>query len=604
VSARYEARALKHAAERDVERQRSVRISRVRLTVFLLAISLAVWTLATEADWRRLAAAGALFVLFGVLVVWHARVEERAAWHEALRVACQHARARFERRWDDLPAAHPPASVDIVHHPYAVDLDLFGRASLFQWLGPAATPGGSSRLAEWLLTAASPDEIRSRQAAIGELASLEDWREAFAAHGVLARDARQREMDAFVAWAEGPGPFGAHGTLLKAVIFAILGSMWLLAGAAASSGWWMVPLAIGVTLSFAMTGRIHLALDRAGAGQQALGRYAAMFEHVTTARFAAPPLRAVQERLSADGMAAARCMHRLNRILGFGALRTSAALLHFPIQSATLWDFHVVFALDRWRRLAGPRVRDWMAALADLDALSAFAAARRDNPDWADAIVGDTPVFAARALGHPLIAADRRVSNDVEVGPPGTLLLVTGSNMSGKSTLLRSIGLNAVLAQAGGPVCASMLRMPPADLQTSIRIQDSLELGLSYFMAALARLKGVVDAAERPRHERVLLYLLDEILQGTNSAERGIAVQGVARHLLAANAIGVMTTHDLNLAGEEPLKSSAHLVHFTETVDESGAMRFDYRLREGIATSRNALRLMRMIGIDLEGSGR
>ena len=133
---------------------------------------------------------------------------------------------------------------------------------------------------------------------------------------------------------------------------------------------------------------------------------------------------------------------------------------------------------------------------------------------------------------------------------------------------------------------------------------DSLELGLSYFMAALARLKGVVDAAERPRHERVLLYLLDEILQGTNSAERGIAVQGVARHLLAANAIGVMTTHDLNLAGEEPLKSSAHLVHFTETVDESGAMRFDYRLREGIATSRNALRLMRMIGIDLEGSGR
>lgn len=158
-----------------------------------------------------------------------------------------------------------------------------------------------------------------------------------------------------------------------------------------------------------------------------------------------------------------------------------------------------------------------------------------------------------------------------------------------------------MLAQAGGPVCAASLRMPPTVLQSSIRIQDSLELGLSYFMAALARLKGVVDAAEHPRDGWVLCYLLDEILQGTNSAERGIAVQGVARHLLAAGAIGVMTTHDLNLAHEEPLKSSARLVHFTELVDPDGTMRFDYQLRDGLATSRNALRLMKMIGISVEG---
>ena len=243
-----------------------------------------------------------------------------------------------------------------------------------------------------------------------------------------------------------------------------------------------------------------------------------------------------------------------------------------------------------------------MAAIADVDALAALAGARSENPTWANPAIGETRVLAALGLGHPLIPDSRRVVNDVEVGPPGTLLLVTGSNMSGKSTLLRSIGLNAVLAQAGAPVCASELRMPAVDLQTSIRIQDSLELGLSYFMAALARLKGVVDAAERPREGRLLLYLLDEILQGTNSAERGIAVQGVARHLLSAEAIGVMTTHDLNLAGEEPLKSSARLVHFTELVDENDAMRFDYRLREGLATSRNALRLMKMIGIDLAGS--
>jgi DNA mismatch repair ATPase MutS len=292
-------------------------------------------------------------------------------------------------------------------------------------------------------------------------------------------------------------------------------------------------------------------------------------------------------------------MRRLNRILGFGELRRSAALLHFPIQALTLWDFHVLFALERWRRHTGARVRGWLDALAELDALTALATAKYDNPEWATPAIAASPILQAEALGHPLIPDDRRVVNGVAIGPPGSLLLVTGSNMSGKSTLLRSIGLNVVLAQAGGCVCAARLELPACDLQTSIRVQDSLELGLSYFMAALARLKGVVDAAEHEREGRVLLYLLDEILQGTNSVERGIAVRAVARHLLEAGAIGAMTTHDLALAEQEPLRSAAHLVHFTETVDESGDMRFDYRLRPGLATSRNALRLMQLIGIDL-----
>lgn len=595
----YQTRARAHVLRRDEELQRSHRISRLRLVVFLAALSILIWTLMTSADALRLGVAAGLFAAFGALVVWHARVEARAAWHDALRLASEYAQARVDRHWAALPPADAPSGIDLTNHPYALDLDLFGRASLFQWLGPAATPGGSRRLAEWLLAAASPDEIQPRQAAVAELAGHEEWREQLAAHGVLARGTRQQEVDAFLAWAEGPGPLGPHAALLETATVVLLGSMWLLIAAGASAAWWMIPVLLGVVLSFAMTKRIQQALDQAGAGQHALGRYAALFEHVAESTGRAALLQGVRERLSADGVAAPACMRRLNRIRGFGEFRTSAALLHFPVQAMTLWDFHVLFALDRWRRAAGGRVRDWMAAIADVDALAALAGARSENPAWANPAIGQTRALAARALGHPLIPDSRRVVNDVEVGPPGTLLLVTGSNMSGKSTLLRSIGLNAVLAQAGAPVCASELRMPAVELQTSIRIQDSLELGLSYFMAALARLKGVVDAAEQPREGRVLLYLLDEILQGTNSAERGIAVQGVARHLLSAEAIGVMTTHDLNLAGEEPLKSSARLVHFTEIVDDNGGMRFDYRLREGLATSRNALRLMKMIGIDL-----
>ena len=237
-------------------------------------------------------------------------------------------------------------------------------------------------------------------------------------------------------------------------------------------------------------------------------------------------------------------MRRLNTILGFAELRRGAAVFHFPIQALTLWDFWVFFALERWRITAGRRVRAWLAALADLDALSLLATARRDNPTWCFPSVSEAPVIAATALGHPLLPDDRRVSNDVEVGPPGSVLLITGSNMSGKSTLLRSIGLNLVLGQAGAPVCASRFSLPESDLQTSIRVQDSLELGLSYFMAALARLKGVVDAAEHERPGRVLVYLLDEILQGINSVERSLAVRAVARHLVEAGAIGAMTTHD------------------------------------------------------------
>jgi len=493
-----------------------------------------------------------------------------------------------------------------------------GRASLSQWLGPSATAPGSVTLANWLLAAADPDVVRARQAAVDELGLRDDWREQLAAHGELARDARQVEIDAFLAWAEGPAwskrfaiptPRGNHVTVVPGpiyvVILALTASIWALLAVfiagITDAALWLIPMVAGIVLSFAYTNRIHGAFNRAGAGQRALSRYAALFEHATSVRFSSPLLQALQQRLSVEGKSAPACMRSLNRILGCAELRSGAGIFHFLFQAVTLWDFHVSFALERWRQATGMHVRDWIDVLAEIDALSSLAMARRDNPGWAMPEFESEGILVARSLGHPLIAGDRRVCNDVHVGPPGTLLLVTGSNMSGKSTLLRSIGLNTVLAQAGSCVCAERLTLPPCDLQSSIRVQDSLERGLSYFMAALARLKGVVDAAEHPRRpDRRLLYLLDEILQGTNSAERGIAVRAVAKHLLDAGAIGVLTTHDLGLANDEPLKSSAVLVHFTENVDEHGDMRFDYRLREGLATSRNALRLMQIIGIDLK----
>jgi DNA mismatch repair ATPase MutS len=284
-----------------------------------------------------------------------------------------------------------------------------------------------------------------------------------------------------------------------------------------------------------------------------------------------------------------------------------------------MWDFHVWAALEHWQQRYGVQVRGWLHAIGEIEAIAALAGLAHDHPDWAFPTVNSRFVaFEARALGHPLLSDGARVPNDVRVGPRGRVLCVTGSNMSGKSTLLRAIGTNAVLAQAGAPVCAASLEMPPLSAHTSLRVNDSLQEGVSYFMASLQRLRIILDVA-RQQHgagegnceqtgtttrgsddRPMLLYLLDEILQGTNSAEREVAVRLVLRRLLQARAVGAITTHDLTLTATPELQAAGDHVHFAEAIDGSGAqgmLTFDYRLRPGVATSRNALRLMELVGL-------
>jgi DNA mismatch repair ATPase MutS len=248
-----------------------------------------------------------------------------------------------------------------------------------------------------------------------------------------------------------------------------------------------------------------------------------------------------------------------------------------------------------------------MAAVGEIEALAALAGLAHDNPDWCVPRVArsEPPRLTARQLGHPLLAEPARVCNDVELGPPGTFLLVTGSNMSGKSTLLRAVGVNVVLAQAGGRCCAEALSLPPLALGTSVLIEDSLADGYSFFMAELRRLKEIVElaAACHAGGERTLLFLLDEILRGTNASERRIAVRRVLLHLMKQGAIGAVSTHDLALAEDEALAVAGQAVHFRETVHTEGegpAMTFDYRIREGVATTVNALKLLDLVGLPRE----
>jgi DNA mismatch repair ATPase MutS len=277
--------------------------------------------------------------------------------------------------------------------------------------------------------------------------------------------------------------------------------------------------------------------------------------------------------------------------------------VYLPLQFLFLYDFHILNLLEAWQTRYGQYARVWFRALGKFEALSSLAAIVHDHPQWAMPEVSlSAESFQAHKLGHPLLPCRTRVDNDVEVGPAGSCLLVTGSNMSGKSTLLRAIGVNAILAQAGAPVCAERLSMPPVALATSMRISDSLENGVSFYMAQLMRLKEIVDLARDPknRNNRPLLYLLDEILLGTNSKERHIAVARVLQYLVQCDAIGAVSTHDLDLAAGEPLSGVCRCVHFRETLHDQHAekpMTFDYILRTGIATTTNALKLLEIVGL-------
>ncbi len=590
--------------DRDTDAALSKRIARLRLTIFLVGAAGVVWMISRGVTPVPLALCLLLFAVFGGLVVWHARVDARVAWFDALRLVNLRAMSRRARDWHALPDAAAPATVDLADHPYAVDLDLFGHASLFQWLGPAATPRGRTTLADWLLRPASRAEIVERQAATSALAAEDDWRLRLEAHGVLAAGARQAEIDHFLMWAEGPDAFGRHAGLLRVVVFTLVAALWILIALHAtgmmSVALWPIPLVAGIILSFATAERLQSAFDRAGGGQDALARYAAIFEHASDrTAYGAEAGRA--PRPSVGRWPARRPRRCAGSTASWASANCAAArrCCTFRCRPSRCGISTSSSHSNAGGVSSGRRVRGWLEALGELEALTLLATARRDNPGWAAPEFGSAREVAADDIGHPLIPDARRVANSVKVGPPGSVLLITGSNMSGKSTLLRSIGLNIVLAHAGSCVCARHMSLPDCDLQTSIRVTDSLERGLSYFMAALARLKGVVDAAQHERKDRVLVYLLDEILQGTNSVERSLAVRAVTRHLLDAGAIGAMTTHDLGLADEEPLKSAAQLMHFSETLDADGTMGFDYVLKPGIATSRNALRLMQMIGIDL-----
>jgi hypothetical protein len=490
-------------------------------------------------------------------------------------------------------------------HPYARDLDLFGRASLFELLGATGTPSGQHTLRQWLLAPADPATIRQRQEAVAELSPQLDFRQQLLTRGTMAGSDRD-QLHRFLTWAEGAPwliakPWLVWTTRLAPVLTITL--VVLQAAGTIDRPFWLPLTLVAILLRFSVKGHVDRSFGAAFGLDDAATQDAHLFGMVTRASFGTPLLRRLQQTLTCGATPADQLMVRLKRLADLAELRYSS-LIHVPVNALTLWDFHVLYGLERWQTTAGRHVRAWIDTVGEVEALCSMAGLRHDNPDWAfpEMVSGHAGVIEAHDLAHPLLRRGLRVANDVRIGPAGTYLFVTGSNMSGKSTLLRAIGTNIVLAQAGGPACVASLRLPPLAVCTSIRVQDSLEEGVSYYMAALRRLKTIVDVSQHVAADgsRMLLYLLDEILQGTNTAERQIAVRRILRYLNAQPAVGVVTSHDLALADEDGLRETAIAVHFAETFDDTASpatLTFDYRLKPGVATSSNALVLMRLMGL-------
>jgi hypothetical protein len=587
-------------------RSRAIATARLTLAAAALAILAGIvwWRLGPQA-W---AALGGIVAAFVALVLVHARVHDARERASAALRFHDRGLARLGHDWDKLPTTSERfRSSD---HPFTGDLDVFGHASVMQLVDATETALGEEKLASLLSlrsVASWPDDVVARQQAVRDLSSRFAFREALAtAGGVLADE--KPDAAAFLAWAEQKdglaAPLKVSAWLLPAlaVTLVTVGPV-----AHVSSG--LVTLAVTVEIALGIFAGVRLTplLSAVSARESSATRWREMIAAIEREPFEAPLLVGLRERLSSGQRRASDEMATLARIVGFVDARRNE-VFRFLIGPFLFWDVHCASALARWRDRSGTHVRGWLQALAEVESLASLAAFAFEHPDFAWPELASEPTFDARSLGHPLLGDAKRVGNDVSLPTAGRALVVTGSNMSGKSTLLRAVGVNAVLAFAGAPACARSLRIGPARVATSMRVQDSLEQGVSHFYAELRRLKRVLDlaqegpaAGEPDRRPAAVLFLLDEILHGTNSRERVIGACAIVRELIGRGALGAVSTHDLGITAlERELGGRVQNVHFEEQV-AGESMTFDFVLRPGVVHSSNALRLMRAVGIDVTG---
>jgi len=576
----------------DVEQRREARLGYSKLAVAALTL-ISAFVLFRFTSFIELLAVPV--VVFIVLAVLQEKLIRRLRLRARSIQFYERGLARLEDRW----AGSGETGERFLNpaHPYARDLDLFGAASLFELLCTARTRAGEETLAAWLLAAVPVDEILARQSAVRELMDRVNFRERLFLLGDTVRVGLR--PDALAAWGEGGAVFPARRTR---VVTTVLGLLWiasLVVWAVSGMGWMAGTTSL---LNLAWAHRLYTRLDRAAdaaegatADLELLSGLLAMLERE---QFSATKLLEIQAALKRDGLTPSEAIRKLARIVEYLKQRHNPMLRLLDV--FTFFSPQLVFAAERWQQEFGPAIRGWLAAVGEFEALTALSAYAYEHPeDVFPELVGDgqDALFDAEELGHPLLPAAKGVRNNLKLGDGLQLIILSGPNMAGKSTFIRCVGVNAVLAQCGAPVRAARLRLSPLAVAASICILDSLSGGISRFYAEIHRIKLVSDMA---KGSVPVLFLLDELFSGTNSHDRLTGTEFVVRSLVQRNAIGMVSTHDLALA-RIPESMGERAANFCfEDRFEDGQLIFDYKMKPGIVKASNALQLMRSIGLGVD----
>jgi len=566
------------------------RVSAARLALAAVALALA-WSSWGE-HWLSALWLLAPIVVFICAVAYHAALRRRHSHIGRVAEFYRRAVARLEDRWAG--GGNRGERFGDVHHVYGADLDLFGEGSLFELLCAARTRMGEETLARWLLAPAAVAEIGQRQAGVLDLRDRLDLRERI---GTLGSEREPvLHPGRLLAWAEAPAALGE--AWIRWAAYLLPASLVAALVAGSLTGIWS-PVLLVLTLEAITLYRLRERLQQIlfpaerAFDFDGLKTFAGLLVEIERERFDSRPMRALADGLSSGAVRASARIGRLATVVMLSEQRKNPMVgwLRVPM----LYTLYVALAAERWRRAYGMSVHGWVEAAGRFEALSSLAQYSFEHPDDPfPAFVDGRARLRGQEIGHPLIPQSQCVRNGVSLSDPARVWLVSGSNMSGKSTLLRSVGLNVVLAMAGAPVRAQAFELTPLQVGASIRINDSLREGSSRFYAEITRLRQLWDLSGG---EPALLFLIDEMLQGTNSNDRRVGAEGILGALVEQGAIGLATTHDLALTELGGLGGGVlRNMHFEDHM-ENGRMRFDYELREGVVTKSNGLELMRAIGL-------
>jgi hypothetical protein len=569
------------------------RLGWARLAAFLLTIAACYFTFTQAGLWGLLPLTGGLALLL-FLVSLDVTNNNRIAYTRRLvrinEEELQVLEHRFTHRYGGEGLA--PAA-----HDYAGDLDLFGASSIYQWLNRCFTEQGRKLLAEELLRGLPAQAILARQATVKELAPRLQWRQHWqaTAEKVGITEATERKVR---SWAGQPltrftSPFWTFFLHLYTLLS-------LLSVAAVLLGWISPSLFSALftfyfVFSFSFSSAVVKPYAELAGIVKEIDTLHGLIEAIEGESFHSEEMHRLQGALQTEG-GSARAIRNLKRILDRFDLRLNLVGLIF-FNSFLLWDLRQLLALNRWKGRHARLAPSWFTVIAEMELLHSLATLHFNEPGWCfpEPLEGEQTVEGEH-IGHPLLPATQRVTNDFRLSGKGTVGLITGSNMAGKSTFLRSLGVNLVLAQLGAPVCAERFRFFAARLMSSMRIADNLAENTSTFYAELKKLKSIIEAARQPGP---LFILLDEILRGTNSLDRHTGSEALIRQLTRTEALSILATHDVELAAmEKEFKGILFNYHFDVQV-AGEELYFDYRLKDGVCTSLNASILMKKIGIEL-----